>query len=153
MEAFSDWLALASAQPVPSAVVLALTLFALSVFLRPRDPPPIRYSVSVPEQCKPGWRGKELAEPSLKVRSIQWKIVWLSGVLYGLKLSADTCEQNRFLVHRSSNAMPPRPERTWVLSIRALLRESTARLKKRKRRRWNGPRRALRSGDACCVAC
>ena len=29
---------------------------------------PVDYSVPTPEQCKPGWEGEELDEPSIEVR-------------------------------------------------------------------------------------
>ncbi|KAL8707997.1 MAG: hypothetical protein Q9220_007077 [cf. Caloplaca sp. 1 TL-2023] len=48
------------------AIVLVQTLLSSVVFRRD-DEAPIEYFVALPEQCKPGWSGKLLEEPCVKI--------------------------------------------------------------------------------------
>lgn len=47
--------------------VSAITLLALRLFFRGASEEAIIFSVPVPEQCRAGWHGKQLDEPSIKV--------------------------------------------------------------------------------------
>lgn len=46
-----------------------LLVIAVAAFVLPQDPETaVKYDVAIPEQCRPGWKGQQLDEPSLKVR-------------------------------------------------------------------------------------
>ena len=49
-----------------SCVVISYIFFRI---LRKDSERPIGYVVSIPEQCKPKWKGEILEEPSIKVRT------------------------------------------------------------------------------------
>lgn len=44
-----------------------VTLFAVRLLFRGASEEAIIFSVPVPEQCRAGWQGKQLEEPSIKV--------------------------------------------------------------------------------------
>jgi hypothetical protein len=44
-----------------------LTLLVFKILLRSDAEDAIEFSVPVPEACRPGWEGKQLNEPSIKV--------------------------------------------------------------------------------------
>jgi hypothetical protein len=44
-----------------------LTLFVFKILLRSETEDAIEFSVPAPEACRPGWEGKQLDEPSVKV--------------------------------------------------------------------------------------
>ena len=75
MDAFNlQWL---SQQDIPLSVIvtfLASVSFVLLVFkfvvLSGDEESPVTFKVAAPEQCKPGWEGKILDEPAIKVRFI-----------------------------------------------------------------------------------
>ena len=47
-----------------------LTLLVFKILLRSDAEDAIEFSVPVPEACRPGWEGKQLDEPSIKVRHV-----------------------------------------------------------------------------------
>ncbi|KAL9578480.1 MAG: hypothetical protein Q9212_005689 [Teloschistes hypoglaucus] len=51
------------------AIICALLAYVTLVFLLFREDieAPVDYNVPLPEQCKPGWKGKTLDEPSIKI--------------------------------------------------------------------------------------
>ena len=51
-----------------STVTCLLLAWIGFICLRTDPEKAVDFSVSAPEQCKPGWRGKELEEPSIKVQ-------------------------------------------------------------------------------------
>lgn len=51
-----------------------LTLLVFKILLRSDAEDAIEFSVPVPEACRSGWEGKQLNEPSIKVRSIMDRI-------------------------------------------------------------------------------
>ena len=57
--------------PWPEISVILISLTIVSSFCyklsRDDDEAPVEYTVSIPDQCKPGWEGKILDEPSVKV--------------------------------------------------------------------------------------
>lgn len=54
---------------IPIVIICALLAYVTLVFVLFREDTeaPIDYTVPLPEQCKPGWKGKTLEEPSIKV--------------------------------------------------------------------------------------
>lgn len=57
----------------PLALGVALTVFILSflflkLVLSNDAEAAVDYTVPIPEQCKPGWKGEELEDPQIKVR-------------------------------------------------------------------------------------
>lgn len=56
-------------RPYASVFAGLLTVYVLCRWLRPDPEAAVDYSVPVPAQCRPGWKGEVLAEPSLKVRA------------------------------------------------------------------------------------
>ena len=48
------------------SVVTVLVVFKWIV-LRDAGEEPVKYSVPIPEQCNPAWRGETLREPNIKV--------------------------------------------------------------------------------------
>ena len=51
-----------------------LTLLVFKILLRSDAEDAIEFSVPVPEACRPGWEGKQLDEPSIKVRDVNFVI-------------------------------------------------------------------------------
>ena len=51
-----------------------LTLLVFKILLRSDAEDAIEFSVPVPEACRPGWEGKQLDEPSIKVRHVNMVI-------------------------------------------------------------------------------
>jgi len=51
------------------AAVTAFAVVALTYFLSHGHEKAVKYEVAIPEQCKVGWKGKVLDEPSIKVRT------------------------------------------------------------------------------------
>lgn len=49
-----------------------LTVVVFKILLRSDAEDAIEFSVPVPEACRPGWEGKQLNEPSIKVQHIPW---------------------------------------------------------------------------------
>ena len=62
-------IALADAKAVGIGIVIIITTTILFYVLKPDPEAPVEFTVPVPEQCKPGWKGKVLDQPSLKVIS------------------------------------------------------------------------------------
>lgn len=60
-----SWLGLGAA-----ATIFALTWFLLTSILGDTAELGVNYTVSIPEQCKPGWRGEELEEVQLNVLAL-----------------------------------------------------------------------------------
>ncbi|KAL8687344.1 MAG: hypothetical protein Q9218_006459, partial [Villophora microphyllina] len=56
-------------QEIAVAIICALLAYIIliSTILREDVEAPIDYTVPTPEQCKPGWKGKVLDEPSIKI--------------------------------------------------------------------------------------
>ena len=58
--------------PLAISIICASTLLTLVWFYgslsASHHEAPVAYSVPVPEQCKPGWKGDILEEPRIKVR-------------------------------------------------------------------------------------
>jgi len=52
------------------ATVTALVVVVLTYLLSPGQEKAVEYEVAVPEQCKFGWEGTVLIEPSIKVCAI-----------------------------------------------------------------------------------
>lgn len=67
---------LAAALPASSQELIwwscfsVLTLLVFKILLRSDAEDAIEFSVPVPEACRPGWEGKQLDEPSIKVRHV-----------------------------------------------------------------------------------
>jgi len=49
------------------AALAGVTLALLKFLFRSTTEDAIDFSVPVPEQCRPGWKGKQLQEPTIKV--------------------------------------------------------------------------------------
>lgn len=59
--------------------ILTLVVFKILLYNDAEDA--IEFSVPVPEACRPGWKGKQLDEPSIKVSSNKvfwagWSLTW-----------------------------------------------------------------------------
>ncbi|KAI4170775.1 MAG: hypothetical protein LQ348_007054 [Seirophora lacunosa] len=70
MELSSPYLPIDLPWPVICATVLCIYiayLVARSAFFLPSDEAPVHYEVPLPEQAKPGWSGRILEEPAIKI--------------------------------------------------------------------------------------
>ncbi len=52
------------------AIIIALTWLFIRGRLRNAEEPAVDYTVPIPEQCQPGWRGEDLNEIQLKVSNL-----------------------------------------------------------------------------------
>jgi hypothetical protein len=53
-----------------------LTLLAFKILLHSEAEDAIDFSVPMPEACRPGWKGKQLDNPSIKVRHLYSFFGW-----------------------------------------------------------------------------
>ncbi|KAI4092409.1 MAG: hypothetical protein LQ344_003474 [Seirophora lacunosa] len=70
MELSSPYIPIDLPWPVICATVLCIYiayLVARSAFFLPSDEAPVHYEVPLPEQAKPGWSGRVLEEPAIKI--------------------------------------------------------------------------------------
>lgn len=61
-----------SLTPIVVTVVALLLVYEVLYWNWPDGEKAIDYDVPLPEQCKPGWTGEQLKDPSLKVRRVQF---------------------------------------------------------------------------------
>jgi len=88
------------------AAATALVAVVLTYLLTPGHEKAVEYEIAVPEQCKPGWEGEVLAEPSIKVRDTKqsrarissWSICYLTHLLKKSDLIPRSLAQPPYIV-------------------------------------------------------
>ena len=122
--------------PVLGILLCCFLTWLVSRYISTENERPIKYDVSIPEQCKSGWKGRILDDPSIKV--------WFSLNL-PLKLTV-----RRYDARVLFNATAQQLELSSGLSILLQRMASIAPSLRPKEHKSIGPKRILRNGDRCC---
>ena len=116
------------------SIALFCVTAAFSIFYLSHDVErPIDYEIAVPEQCKPGWTGKVLEQPSIKVILRLYSVCGIDAVLISSRSRAPV----------PSNAIILPLASCSVKSIQQRQMASTERYPRLPKPRKNGQRRPL----------
>lgn len=114
-----------------------LTYAVFKILLQSNVEDAIEFSVPVPEACRPGWKGKQLDDPSIKVQS---KFLD-DGKVALIELSF------RCPAAQQSSAIAQQQASLWALSIQSLLTALIASLRRPARHSRHGRTLHLRNVD------
>lgn len=138
MELSSPYIPIDLPWPVICATVLCIYiayLVARSAFFLPSDEAPVHYEVPLPEQAKPGWSGRVLEEPAIKV---------LRECIFPYRLKLIDF---RYQAQASFNAMTLLPDSFWAMSTQQRRMASTGQSPELLKHSKSGPRpRSRRDG-------
>lgn len=114
-----------------------LTYAVFKILLQSDVEDAIEFSVPVPEACRPGWKGKQLDDPSMKVQ-----LRCFDGCELSLMELSFRC-----LAVRQSSAIAQQQANLWALSIQSLLTALIASLRRPARHSRHGRTLHLQNVD------